>query len=304
MIALLVSLPLIALIAWGVAALWHYGKHVEPNRVEITRHEVWFDDLPASLDGVVLCQVADVHITDFGRNERAIAEAIRSVEADLYLLTGDQVYQRGGVGAFFRWMDELGEAIRPCVAVYGNAEHKRDIPTLAMTREYARRDIPLLNNDSGIFAVRGAEMQIVGVDDPHMGKSNFARAYRSADAGRWTLLLCHSPDGCAERRGHRADLMLCGHTHGGQCRLPLIGALRTNTYRVRRIVSGWYRGEELTWRGKSPAGNTQLYVSRGLGMSKFPLRIHCPPELALFVLRRRNLSANAAAEETKARHAI
>src|SRR5437868_8532177 len=109
-----------------IALLWlrRYMTHVEAARIEVTRHEVFSPDLPAELDGFTLCQVSDLHITARPRHESEIAEAIRAVDADLYVLTGDMIFLQSGVRAFFRWLDSLGPAIRPAVAVIGNAEHK------------------------------------------------------------------------------------------------------------------------------------------------------------------------------------
>jgi hypothetical protein len=282
----MLAASLLVLLFGACFALRHYAIHVEPNRVEITRHEVACPDLPPELDGLVIAQVSDLHITAKRRNQEALAAAVRAVEADLYVLTGDMIFLQTGVAPFFQWADALGDAMRPAIAVLGNAENKTYVDRGSVERGLAARGIPLLNNRCMRVPVRGAAVQVVGVDDPHTRHSDFAAAYADADLAAWTLLLCHSPDGVVDLAGRRADLMLCGHTHGGQFRLPLIGALRANTRRVRGLVSGWYSGEELARKARGPVGSTRLYVSRGLGMSGFRFRFLCPPELPLFTLVR------------------
>lgn len=291
---LAVTLILLAAIA-GAAALAaaarlrHYAVHVEPNRIEVTRHDVAFPDLPPQLDGMTICQVSDLHITTLGggRNASAIADALRQIDADLYVFTGDMIYRQDGIAAFFRWFDALGDAVRPAVAIRGNAEHKPYIRRGDVLQGFAARGVPVLNNAVYRFPYCGTELQIVGVDDPHTFNSDFKAAYANADPAVWTLLLCHSPDGVLEMEGCRADLMLCGHTHGGQIRLPLVGALAHGTIRLRGLVAGWYDGDRLRRKSRGRAGSARMYVSRGLGMSsKFPGRLLCPPEIPVFTLRR------------------
>jgi uncharacterized protein len=279
-------LSLALLLIAGIAWLLHYAVKVEPHRVEITRHEVVFPDLPEELDGLTICQVSDMHLTVPARNEAAITEAVRSVKADLYAFTGDMIYRQEGIVRFFQWLDAMGDAVRPAVAILGNAEHKRYVKCEEVVRGLCERAVPLLNNDCQVLSVRDTEIQIVGVDDPHTKHHDFRTAYADACPNRWTLLLCHSPDGAADLGGLRADLILCGHTHGGQVRLPVIGALVHGTQRLKGLVMGWYGGKVLSRRARIPLNGAKMYVSRGLGMSRFPMRLLCRPELAVFTLRK------------------
>lgn len=280
----LMSLPVIGAAAGG--GLYHYCGTVEPNRIEIPEYDVFCPDLPEALDGFIICQLSDLHITAARRNQDAISRAVRSVRADLFALTGDMIYRQSGTAAFLRWFDALGDAVRPAVAILGNAEHKEFVLLADIEQGLAERDVPLLNNASMRWPVGDGVLQIVGVDDPHTYHSDFVAAYRDADPDLWTLLLCHSPDGAKEREGFRADLMLCGHTHGGAIRIPPVGALIHGTTHVKGLVSGWYDDTILTRRGKCPADRTRLYVSRGLGMSGWRFRLNCLPEIPLFRLRR------------------
>ncbi len=284
-LSLLAALPAAA----ALIALRHWMVRVEPHRITITRHEVIDPDLTQELDGLTICQVSDVHMTAEGRNAEAIAQAIRSISADLYVLTGDMIHRESGINSFFRWFDELGAAIRPCVAILGNAEHKPGIDTRKVLCGFAARGVPVLNNAVYRFPLpqSGAMLQIVGVDDPVTAYDNFDRAFAAADPEAWTLFLCHTPDGAINLKGRRVDLMLTGHTHGGQVRFPILGAPVQNIKHARGLVMGWYEGEELQRKAKCEVGKTRLYVSRGLGMSRFPGRLLCPPELALFTLRRK-----------------
>ena len=227
------------LAALGAVMLFYYVVHVEPQRVEITRHDLKLSGLPNELDGTVLCQVSDMHFTRPPRNTAAIMDALGSVKADLYLFTGDQIRGRGGMEEFLRLLPEIRRIASPGYLVQGNAEHRQDVPTREFARRIEEGGIRPLVNASAVHRIAGVDVQIVGVDDPHYRVDDFQKAYSGTDPGLFTILLCHSPDGLRNLRNFRADLALCGHTHAGQLRLPIIGALWANTRDVK-LVQGWY----------------------------------------------------------------
>jgi len=280
-----------ALSALAAAACWVAVRAVrrrmllEPLHIDVTHHDVVCADLPAHLDGFTICQISDAHITAGGRNEQAIADAIRAVRADLFVFTGDMIYLRCGIPAFLQWLADLGDAARPALAVLGNAEHKSYLRSGEAAAALREHGLQVLCNQCARVPAGTGFLQVVGVDDPHTLRADFDRAYSDADPDAWTLLLCHSPDGVVDLRDHRADLMLCGHTHGGQVRLPGFQAPAQNTRRVRGLVAGWYDAREVARRTGLPEGRVRLYVSRGLGMSRFPGRLYCAPELPVFTLR-------------------
>jgi predicted MPP superfamily phosphohydrolase len=277
-------LPAVAATAY-LSKLLHYGIFVEPNRIELTHHSVPLRGLPQHLDGFTLCQISDLHIGPKPRNEQAVAALLKTLQPNLWVLTGDMIYRQEGIHRFAEWWDSLGGHCMPAAAVLGNAEHKSYVQTSDLVKVLEDRGILLLNNRAvQLHTSRGA-LQIVGVDDPHTRHSRFAEAYAEADPKAFTLLLCHSPDGAAERRGCRADLMLCGHTHGGQIRLKLLPALQ-NTNTVRELLAGWYCHPELTRRSGVESSGVRMYISRGTGTNRIPIRIGCPPEIALFRLCR------------------
>lgn len=275
----------LAAAAGAAAALRRYAMVTEPSRVEVTHHVVASPELPPGLDGMTICQISDLHIAPSTRNRQEVAAAVRGVRADLYVYTGDMI-SRGAVAEMLAWIDDLGAAVLPAIAVLGNAEHKPSVSTPEIVAALQARGITVLVNEAVTMTRGGGTLQIVGVDDPHTGFADFARAYAGADPALWTLLLCHSPDGAADMQEARADLMLCGHTHAGQVRLPVIGAVKHNLKRVRRLVGGWYTGEDLARRAGCDIARTRMYVSRGLGAGTPAARVMCRPELPIFELRR------------------
>jgi len=117
-------------------------------------------------------------------------------------------------------------------------------------------------------------------DPPHwldfgINKGNLAEAMRGVPREAFTILLAHSPDIIGQAAAAGLDLVLSGHTHGGQVRLPLVGPLYVNAELGGKYNQGLFR-----------FGSTQLYVNRGIGTRFFPIRFLCPPEITVFTLRR------------------
>jgi uncharacterized protein len=122
--------------------------------------------------------------------------------------------------------------------------------------------------------VRGLALDVLGLDDPHIDRQDLRVAPRRDDA-RFGLGVVHSPDPMPELAALGWDLVVYGHTHGGQVRLPIVGALVTNSYVPRRLVAGLVR-----------LGETYAHISPGLGTSKYaPFRFLARPEAALLELR-------------------
>jgi predicted MPP superfamily phosphohydrolase len=280
----LLLLPLFVALYY-VWRLFHHMAFVEPFDIEVTRHEVLSPLLPTGFDEFTICQLSDVHISAHPRNRVRTAEIIRGIKADLFVLTGDMIYSPPGVGEFLIWFDSLGDAILPAIAILGNAEHKPDIRTQDFLNALSQRGVLVLGNTSTQIRAGTDDLQIVGVDDPHTMHEDFEKAYAGIDPDSWTLLLCHSPDGLATIGARRADLMLCGHTHGGQIGLFGNGWRLSHTRRIRGFIAGWYGQVDIIRRTKKAPGVDRLYISRGVGTGNIPLRLNTRPEIALFVLR-------------------
>jgi predicted MPP superfamily phosphohydrolase len=171
--------------------------------------------------------------------------------------------------------EALGELKAPegVWAVLGNHDHKTDGPlTRAALR---RRGIEVLTNQNTGLR-RGADvLQLAGVDDWGWGKADFARAMRGVDTARPSLMLSHEPMALDVPETRGVSLILSGHTHGGQIRLPLVGAPAAYVWEHLKYLRGAYESE-----------GTQLYVSRGTGVIGVPVRIGAPPEVAVLRLQR------------------
>jgi uncharacterized protein len=282
--------PLLALLAGGAvtavgtAAAVH-ALFVAPHDLRITRVDVPVRGLGEAFDGYTIVALADLHHWPTS-SLRAIDRAVNAANAerpDAIVLLGDySVSMRTVRGANRALYEPALRAMTPSLsrlaapdgvyAVLGNHDHYFDAG--AVTRWLATTGARPLVNACATVRRGGDALVICGVDDALFGRIDLDAA--SADApDAPTVVLSHNPDGVlllGDRR--RVDLVLAGHTHGGQFVFPVVGALATHA-RVctRAAASGWVPNE------RAP-----LYVSRGVGV-QMPGRVGSPPEVVVVVLR-------------------
>jgi predicted MPP superfamily phosphohydrolase len=201
-----------------------------------------------------------------------VLQTIADLSPDWVFVTGDLLTVPEGMPHLFRFLGRLRE-MAPVYLTLGNHDHYSGVP-VARYREYAERhDLDLLMNETRIVPValgdRTGELAIVGLDDPSLHRAD-VRCIPAPAEDRFTVLLAHAPN-VLELLDHRhsVDLILCGHSHGGQWRIRHVPPLWL-PYGCRGRASGHY-----TRNGH------QLYVNRGLGWSLFPIRWNCPPEVLL-----------------------
>ncbi len=245
------------------------GLVLGPHRLTITRHQV---ASPAGESGTPLriVQLTDLHLRGLGEYQERIAAEVNTLDADVLVLTGDSIDQQKRLdvlGTFLDWLESPHK-----YAILGNWERwifGDDIGPLESI--YAARDTRLLVNESVEHEHRGRSLLITGLDDYIGGEADYELAVGDHPAPTNHVLLQH----CPEFRDHldsttrNPDLMLAGHTHGGQ--VQLLGVAPVRPRGSGRYVQGWYRDRE-----------PHLYVSPGLGTVLVPVRLGAPPEIAVF----------------------
>ena len=276
---------------WGLAGLstlglLGYAAGVEPYAVETTRWDLFCPRLPLEFDGYTVLQVSDLHMRQMGRREHIIERLIRALPpVDLVAVTGDLVHTPAGIEPFL----DLALSFRArdgVYAVFGNSEHKNGVRPYAFSRTLDANGIAPLLNRHVLLTRGGARIALAGVDDPVNDKDRLDEALEGIAPDVFTLALMHSPDSVAEAVVRGVDVVLSGHTHGGQIRLPLLGPLYTHSLLGRRMSDGYYGRRRLRRAIGIRPGRTQLYVSRGLGVSGLALRFLSRPEMTVFTLRR------------------
>lgn len=281
------ALVIAALALAVLAALLLAGNAWANARVWNARVEIRDEKIPAAFDGFVLCQVSDVHNEARGEGNAALLRALREAAPDLICITGDFLdSRRTDLDFVLELAGQLAE-IAPAVYVTGNHEARlKDLS--ALEAGLAARGVQVLRDDWMPLARGGEEIALLGLDDPGfaagedwtlsegLDQTQARLSALLAQAGdRFSLVLSHRPELLPAYADAGADLVLSGHAHGGQVRLPGIGGLFAPGQGILpRLTSGVYA-----------RGETRLVVSRGLGNSSFPLRVFNPPEIVTVTLR-------------------
>lgn len=281
------ALVIAALALAVLAALLLAGNAWANARVWNARVEIRDEKIPAAFDGFVLCQVSDVHNEARGEGNAALLRALREAAPDLICITGDFLdSRRTDLDFALELAGQLAE-IAPAVYVTGNHEARlKDLS--ALEAGLAARGVQVLRDDWTPLARGGEEIALLGLDDPGfaagedwtlaegLDQTQARLSALLAQAGdRFSLVLSHRPELLPAYAEAGADLVLSGHAHGGQVRLPGIGGLFAPGQGILpRLTSGVHA-----------RGETRLVVSRGLGNSAFPLRVFNPPEIVTVTLR-------------------
>jgi predicted MPP superfamily phosphohydrolase len=249
---------------------------IEPHQVEVTHQRIIIEKLPAEFHGFRIVQLSDVHHSPFLDEER-INEAVRmanGLQPDLAVLTGDYIsHSRDYITGCARALGGL-RARHGVFAVLGNHDHWTDG---AMMRDaLIEQGVRVLCNESARIEKISSHIRLLGVDDVMVRLDDLPKALEGTDGGEARILLSHNPAIIREAARAGVDLVLSGHTHGGQINWRLL------TGRKDRKTARWLRRpSRRLMRGHAQLGATQLYVNRGLGTVVVPLRYGCPPEITL-----------------------
>ena len=263
-----------------------YGCEIERHLIQIHQSDVRIPGLNARFDGMRIAQLSDIHLDQYTEPIflRHALHLINSLNPDAVFLTGDfvtseRLSKKFAHNAGWQCAEILSELRCPQrYAVLGN--HDFEVGAKKITAALTANHITVLNNASLPIERNGARFWLAGVEDPLEGKADPEIAIPASIRNlpdQPILLLCHAPDYAddllAYPSGKAVSLMLSGHTHGGQVRLPFIGPLALPPL-GRKYVEGWFRLDSL-----------QLHVNRGLGTVGVPIRFDCPPEISLLTLR-------------------
>jgi uncharacterized protein len=293
-----------AAVAASGAATVAYASLVERTAWTLRRFDV--PVLPPGSAPLTVLQLSDLHMTAGQRSKQEWVAGLADLRPDLVITTGDNLAGMDAVPPTLRALDPLMElpgafvlasndyyAPRPKNPLkYFKTDHKRvhgdDLPWRDLRDGMTARGWLDLTNATGTLTVAGTRIAFAGLDDPHLGLDRYDDVAGPADPDADLRIgLVHSPEPRVLDRftADGYDLLLCGHTHGGQLRVPFYGALVTNCGIDRQHVRWLHR-----WAQPSPGhpNGTWLHVSAGLGTSPYaPARFACPPEATLLTLTAR-----------------
>lgn len=212
---------LIAWIAWGNSAL------------ELTHWDIGSPKLPAAFDGYRIAQVSDLHNAEMGRNNERLLALLQEAEPEIIVITGDLIDSRRTDAEIALEFAKQAVKIAPCYYVTGN--HESRVEEYAELREGLKQaGVTVLEGSQVLLTRAGASIALLGIDDPDFrtnSSERFADITSQAlqalaiEKNRYTILLAHRPELLSVYAESGVDLVLTGHAHGGQFRLPLIGGL-------------------------------------------------------------------------------
>jgi len=253
-----------------------YGVLIERTYVEVNKIEIRLVNLPSEFEGFSIVQLSDFHHGKF-ISLKYIKKCLKlaaELRPDILALTGDYVDTEED------YIVPLAESLKPYAtsiptyAVLGNHEYWADAKFIAEKLKSA--GVNVLLNQNVPLQRNGARIWLLGIDDVE-GDFRPRTAVRGINKDEVKILLAHNPCSIDSAVKNEIDLLLCGHTHGGQITLPLLGPIFLNGTNGKRYPSGLFQVEK-----------TQMYVSKGLGVSILPLRFRTRPEITYFKIYQEN----------------
>ena len=272
-ILIILLLLLAVLVGWIV---W------DNNRITVTEYTIKDNEIPESFSGYRIVQISDLHNAEFGSENELLLNNIRLLQPDIIVLTGDLIDSyHTDVDISLAFVRQAVQ-IAPTYYVFGN--HEVRIPDAYRRLKAGMEDAGVVILEESILLKRDSEvLTLVGVPDPSalgVDSQAYTKAIdslleeRISDRSHYSVLLCHRPEVFDAFVENGVDLVFTGHTHGGQIRLPLIGA-------VFAPDQGLFPAYDA---GIFTKEDTTMIISRGLGNSSFPFRVDCPPEIVVATL--------------------
>ena len=256
--------PLLLLTGFGI---WYlYGQIY---KIAVIKYTFPVSGLPEEFHGFTLLHLSDLHSKSFGKGQKNLLEVIRRQSYDIAVITGDLVNRmKPETQPVFQLLAGIE---KPVYFVPGNHEWE----TRPSVREAILSAPGVLLQNRAEKLVRGKRhIWIAGIDDQNSKKDSLEQALREVRDEAPVILLAHEPDIFDGAAAENVDLVLAGHTHGGQVRLPFIGALLAPD-------QGLFPKYD---RGLYVSGSSGMIISSGLGESLLPLRFNNPPEILLITL--------------------
>lgn len=250
------------------------------------KHTIHLERLPDAFRGMRIVQISDFHFKDFTEPffVRDVVRRVNQLRPEMVLMTGDFITAFPGAHRLTRLIRLIQRQAAECAAILSGIEcpvryaslgnHDESLGAAYMIGVLKDHGIPVLRNSATALERGNQRIWVAGVGSACEDDADPASAIpKASERGQEpVILMAHEPDTLPEMARYNVDLMLSGHTHGGQVRLPFLPPLVLPKY-GKRYVEGLFH-----------YGPTQLYVNRGIGTIELPFRLWCPPEITVITL--------------------
>lgn len=244
--------------------------HYENHHLVVTEFTYFNESVEDFPDGYRIVQISDLHNAVFGRNHRTLVDKITELAPDMVVITGDIIdSNHTNIDAAIDLVDQLTE-LYPVYYVTGNHEYWLDEDDRRrLFEEMEQAGAVLLFNEAVTVNASGGTFDLIGLDDKSLADNTLKALLSECDSETLNIVLAHEPQYIEKYAVTDADLVLCGHAHGGQFILPLIGpVVAPDQGLFPKYTSEAYYMDDMT-----------MFVSRGLGNSIIPVRLFNDPEV-------------------------
>ena len=252
----------------ALAGVGAYGVAYERHRIERITRDVPVRGLPPALDGLRIGMITDVHHSSVVSAEDVTKAVILLKDAapDIVVLGGDYIsfFDRSYIAPVAELLAPLANAPEGSFAVLGNHDDEKEVPPVLASRGFT-----VLKDQRTSLTIKGERLDLAGIRFWTRTAREIAGVLKGT--GGTTVLLAHDPRRLVEAAALDVQLVLSGHTHGGQVIVPGLGPLARRRFPVLA--------------GYATRDNTSIFVSRGVGTVYVPVRINCPPDIAILTLR-------------------
>ena len=263
------------------AGMIFYGTFVSVKRVNIVNQTVISNKIPDECNNLKIALISDIHYNSFMDKERlsAMIEKINQASPDIILFAGDLFDKPDQIPVNDAVREELIQLLKTLEAPYGKfavlgeSDHASRQLEEGMQNNFYYADFELLNNTSVLLHKDSTHsINLIGIDSQIGGKPDINKAMENIDTNNFTIVLTHAPDLAGSLPLNNIDLVVAGHSHGGQIALPMFGPL------FRKDGARKYT------HGTTTVNNTVIIVGNGLGTTDFDIRLFAPPQCIMIRL--------------------
>lgn len=258
-----------------IPAIWLLS---EPYFIQIKNIKLTYSNLPKEFEGFSVLFLSDIHTAKWGFLEELLSEKLASVpECDICVLGGDLAFTENAAENIPKLLSNA-KIKGDTYAVFGNTEYKPHNNPENLKKIYRKFGYKILENEFCEIEKEHDRIIIGGADDPINQRDDLKKTFENCPKDLFRILVSHCPSVAPESLDYGVNLVLAGHTHGGQVKLPFC-TVYTHMIKNKFLNRGIWYGKKLEKKLKRKADNFYLIVSNGIGTSKLWIRFMAPPQI-------------------------